>query len=84
MEGYDGKKQWVGGENIIAVAYDVPIPGYATKNTISLRLWQTKVHAEEFNLDAFNNGEHDRAASAHASAEKVKLFYCSLGAVLCL
>ncbi|BBM97924.1 glycogen phosphorylase [Marchantia polymorpha subsp. ruderalis] len=71
VEGYDGKKQWVGGENIIAVAYDVPIPGYATKNTISLRLWQTKVHAEEFNLDAFNNGEHDRAASAHASAEKI-------------
>ncbi|KAI7984963.1 hypothetical protein LOK49_LG14G00326 [Camellia lanceoleosa] len=40
--GEDGKKEWVGGEDIIAVAYDVPIPGYKTKTTINLRLWSTK------------------------------------------
>ena len=44
--GEDGKKEWVGGEDIIAVAYDVPIPGYTTKTTINLRLWSTKVAPE--------------------------------------
>lgn len=71
VEGYDGKKQWVGGENVNAFAYDVPIPGYQTKNTISLRLWSTKATAEEFDLDSFNSGDHEKAALAHHNAEKV-------------
>lgn len=31
---------WEGGELITAQAYDVPVPGYKTANTINLRLWQ--------------------------------------------
>ncbi|CAM6096924.1 unnamed protein product [Calypogeia fissa] len=71
IDGYDGKKQWVGGENVNAYAYDVPIPGYKTKNTISLRLWSTKAVAEEFDLVSFNSGDHAKAAIAHANAEKI-------------
>nr|BAG31925.1 alpha-1,4-glucan phosphorylase L isozyme [Cucurbita maxima] len=69
--GSDGKKNWIGGEDIEAVAYDVPIPGYKTKNTISLRLWSTKAPTEDFDLAAFNAGEHSRASEALASAEKI-------------
>ncbi|XP_023523931.1 alpha-1,4 glucan phosphorylase L isozyme, chloroplastic/amyloplastic [Cucurbita pepo subsp. pepo] len=69
--GSDGKKNWIGGEDIEAVAYDVPIPGYKTKNTISLRLWSTKAPTEDFDLAAFNAGEHTRASEALASAEKI-------------
>ncbi|KAG6607108.1 Alpha-1,4 glucan phosphorylase L isozyme, chloroplastic/amyloplastic [Cucurbita argyrosperma subsp. argyrosperma] len=69
--GSDGKKNWIGGEDIEAVAYDVPIPGYKTKNTISLRLWSTKATTEDFDLAAFNAGEHTRASEALASAEKI-------------
>ncbi|KAK2367038.1 alpha-glucan phosphorylase, H isozyme [Trifolium repens] len=32
----NGSRKWIGGEVIQALAYDVPIPGYQTKNTISL------------------------------------------------
>lgn len=32
---------WEGGEVIKAMAYDNPIPGYDTFNTISLRLWRS-------------------------------------------
>ncbi|CAM6086360.1 unnamed protein product [Calypogeia fissa] len=71
VDGYDGKKQWVGGENVNAYAYDVPIPGYKTKNTISLRLWSTKAVAEEFDLESFNAGDHAKATIAHANAEKI-------------
>ncbi|PPD66231.1 hypothetical protein GOBAR_DD36897 [Gossypium barbadense] len=35
-------KVWVPGEMVEAVAYDNPIPGYGTRNTINLRLWAAK------------------------------------------
>ena len=38
----EGRYTWEGGEKIIAVAYDVPIPGYDTKNCINIRLWSSK------------------------------------------
>ncbi|KAI9111339.1 hypothetical protein K1719_017029 [Acacia pycnantha] len=67
----NGSKQWVGGENIMAVAYDVPIPGYKTRTTINLRLWSTKVSPEEFDLRAFNTGDHAKAYANMKNAEKI-------------
>lgn len=71
--GPDGSKEWVGGENVMAVAYDVPIPGYKTKTTTNLRLWSTKVSPEEFDLSAFNAGDHAKAYAAMKNAEKVRI-----------
>ncbi|XP_022149091.1 alpha-1,4 glucan phosphorylase L-2 isozyme, chloroplastic/amyloplastic-like isoform X2 [Momordica charantia] len=71
ISGADGSKQWVGGEDVTAVAYDVPIPGYKTKNTINLRLWSTKVAPEQFNLSYFNVGDHASAYAAIKKAEKI-------------
>lgn len=71
VDSYDEKKEWVGGENVRAFAYDVPIPGFRTKNTISLRLWSTRVAAEDFDLSAFNAGDYSKAAQAHANAERI-------------
>jgi len=73
--GSDGKRYWIGGEDIKAVAYDVPIPGYKTRTTISLRLWSTQVPSADFDLSAFNAGEHTKACEAQANAEKVYLIY---------
>lgn len=70
--GPDGSKQWTGGENISAVAYDVPIPGYKTRTTVNLRLWSTKVSTEEFDLQAFNTGDHAKAYTTMKNAEKVQ------------
>lgn len=71
VSGSDGKRHWIGGEDIVAVAYDVPIPGYKTKTTINLRLWSTKAPSGDFDLSAFNAGEHTKAYEALGSAEKV-------------
>ncbi|PPD73481.1 hypothetical protein GOBAR_DD29596 [Gossypium barbadense] len=71
ISGPEGIKEWVGGEDITAVAYDVPIPGYKTKTTINLRLWSTKVAPEKFDLSAFNAGDHAKAYSAMNNAEKI-------------
>ncbi|KAJ4841149.1 Acid phosphatase pho1 [Turnera subulata] len=71
VSGSDGKKHWIGGEDIKAVAHDLPIPGYKTKTTINLRLWSTKAPAEDLDLSSFNSGEHTKAYEALANAEKV-------------
>ncbi|TYH36810.1 hypothetical protein ES332_D13G291300v1 [Gossypium tomentosum] len=67
----DGSRKWVGGEVVQALAYDVPIPGYKTKNTISLRLWEAKGRAEDFNLFQFNDGQYESAAQLHSRAQQI-------------
>lgn len=54
----------------------MPIPGYKTKNTNSLRLWDAKASAEDFNLFQFNDGQYESAASLHARAQQVNSFSC--------
>ena len=34
--------RWEGAESVFAVAYDTPIPGYDTWNTLNMRLWSSK------------------------------------------
>ncbi|KAL2508316.1 Alpha-glucan phosphorylase 2 [Forsythia ovata] len=67
----NGSRKWVGGEVIQAVAYDVPIPGYKTKNTNSLRLWDAKATAEDFDLFQFNDGQYESAAHLHSRAQQI-------------
>lgn len=45
--------RWNAGEEVTAVAYDNPIPGFGTENTINLRLWSAKP-VRQFDLEAFN------------------------------
>lgn len=71
VEGTDGRMHWIGGENIKVVAHDIPIPGYKTKTTNNLRLWSTTVPSQDFDLEAFNAGDHASAYEAHLNAEKV-------------
>ena len=44
---------------VIAKAYDNPIPGYKTSTVGNLRLWEA-LPLNEFDLDAFNRGEYDK------------------------
>ncbi|GKV07990.1 hypothetical protein SLEP1_g19684 [Rubroshorea leprosula] len=67
----NGSRKWVDGEIVQALAYDVPIPGYKTKNTISLRLWEAKACAEDFNLFEFNDGQYESAAQLHSRAQQI-------------
>jgi starch phosphorylase len=48
---------WVDGETVMAMAYDVPIPGFGTDTVNNLRLWSAKA-AREFNLESFNAGDY--------------------------
>ena len=53
LEGSGGKALWQGGQEVLAMAHDVMIPGYATKNTNNLRLWESR-SKRGFDLQSFN------------------------------
>ncbi|KAI9342749.1 glycosyl transferase [Zopfochytrium polystomum] len=60
---------WEGGEKVLAVAYDNPIPGSATKNCINIRLWSAK--AINFDFAAFNEGNYDQSVAEQKNAENI-------------
>jgi glycogen phosphorylase len=64
------KTVWDGGEEIIAQAYDNPIPGYNTWNTINLRLWKS-LPTQEFDFSLFNSGNYLQAVEARERAENI-------------
>lgn len=65
-----GKSQWVGGDFVRAVAHDMPIPGYETKNVNNLRLWSSEPHVE-FDFSKFNEGDYVQAVSQQVSASTI-------------
>lgn len=67
----DGSRKWVGGDIVQALAYDVPIPGYKTKNTNSLRLWEARASSDDFNLFLFNDGQYESASQLHSGAQQI-------------
>ncbi|QSS59486.1 glycogen phosphorylase [Histoplasma capsulatum] len=62
---------WEDGEIVQAVAYDVPIPGYATPTTNNLRLWSSKAASGEFDFQKFNAGEYESAVTDQQRAETI-------------
>ncbi|KAM7193188.1 glycogen phosphorylase [Naviculisporaceae sp. PSN 640] len=71
--GEDGRtvSHWEGGETVKAVAYDVPIPGYATPSTNNLRLWSSKAASGEFDFQKFNNGDYESSVADQQRAETI-------------
>ncbi|KAL4248795.1 Alpha-1,4 glucan phosphorylase [Abortiporus biennis] len=65
-----GKALWSGGQEVLAIAYDVMIPGYETKNTNNLRLWESKPK-RGFDLNSFNAGDYERAVESSNSAAAI-------------
>uniref|UniRef100_A0A7S1RN05 Alpha-1,4 glucan phosphorylase n=1 Tax=Alexandrium catenella TaxID=2925 RepID=A0A7S1RN05_ALECA len=53
--------KWVPAQTVMAVAYDMPIPGYKTKNVITLRAWDAEPITADFDMFKFNECEHDAA-----------------------
>ncbi|KAF8883879.1 hypothetical protein CPB84DRAFT_1817009 [Gymnopilus junonius] len=50
-----GRAIWAGGQEVLAMAYDVMIPGYNTPTTNNLRLWETGNY--EGAVDASNSAQ---------------------------
>ena len=67
--------EWVETEDVLATAYDMPVPGYGNKTVNNLRLWSAKA-TEEFDLDFFNKGDYFSATSKKTGTETIsKVLY---------
>ncbi|KAF7303281.1 Alpha-1,4 glucan phosphorylase [Mycena kentingensis (nom. inval.)] len=64
------RANWHGGQEVLAVAYDVMIPGCATKTTNNLRLWESKPK-RGFDLNSFNAGNYEAAVESSNSAAAI-------------
>jgi len=69
------KYYWVDTNDILAVAYDVPVPGYGNNTVNNLRLWQAKA-TSEFSFDEFNSGNYVAAVQSKNNSENIsKVLY---------
>ncbi len=64
--------RWVETEDVLAVPFDIPIPGFKNDTVNTLRLWSAKA-CSEFNLGAFNAGSYTEAVAAQSAAENITM-----------
>ena len=69
------KSHWVDEQHVVALAYDVPVPGYDTETVNNLRLWSAKA-TTEFDLAHFNEGNYEQSVEARNDSETIsKVLY---------
>ncbi len=67
--------RWVDTEDVLALAYDVPIPGYHNNTVNNLRLWQARA-TNEFDFSSFNSGDYMAAVEGKSRSENIsKVLY---------
>ena len=75
VEGNATSFHWVDAEHVVAMAYDMPVPGYDTETVNTLRLWSAKA-TKEFDLRHFNDGNYERAVEERVETETIsKVLY---------
>ncbi len=69
------RAQWTDTQDVLAVPYDVPIPGYKNDVVNTLRLWSAR-STNDFNLDYFNHGDYECAVQDKIQSEIIsKVLY---------
>ncbi|HEU0186456.1 MAG TPA: glycogen/starch/alpha-glucan phosphorylase, partial [Gallionellaceae bacterium] len=69
------RHHWVDSDDVMAMAYDTPIPGYGTDTVNNMRLWSAK-STRDFDLGYFNEGDYIRAVEDKDKSESLsKVLY---------
>jgi starch phosphorylase len=63
---------WVDTRDVLAIPYDVPIPGYKNDVVNTLRLWSAAA-TDEFDLEEFNAGSYSDAVAEKNLAENITM-----------
>lgn len=63
---------WVGAQEVLAVPYDMPIPGSKGDTVNTLRLWKA-TSSEVFNLQEFNAGSYTESVAEKNQAEQISM-----------
>lgn len=66
------RARWVDTHDVLAIPYDVPIPGYHNGTVNTLRLWSA-IATDEFDLEEFNAGSYPEAVAAKNAAENITM-----------
>jgi len=70
--GGDLRARWVDCYHVLAVPYDLPIPGYRNGTVNTLRLWKAAA-TDEFDLGEFNAGLYPESVAAKNAAENITM-----------
>ena len=66
---------WIDTEDVMAMAFDTPVPGYNTATVNNMRLWSAKA-SRDFNLKYFNEGNYIKAVEEKNESENLsKVLY---------
>ncbi|MFH1567829.1 MAG: glycogen/starch/alpha-glucan phosphorylase [Gemmatimonadota bacterium] len=64
------RHEWLDTQQVMAMAYDTPIPGYGNNTVNTLRLWAAKA-TREFDLEHFNYGDYEKAVEDKNLSETI-------------
>jgi starch phosphorylase len=64
--------RWIDTHDVLAVPFDVPVPGYRNDCVNTLRLWRAKA-TDAFDLDEFHAGSYTDSVAAKTAAENITM-----------
>ena len=64
--------RWVDTHDVLAVPYDIPVPGYRNGTVNTLRLWKAAA-TDVFDLDEFNAGSYTESVATKNEAENITM-----------
>src|SRR5512133_20206 len=64
--------RWVETHDVLAVPYDIPIPGYRNGTVNTLRLWKAAA-TDAFDLSEFNAGDYAESVATKNEAENITM-----------
>jgi starch phosphorylase len=64
------RHQWIDADEVMAMAYDTPMPGYRNGTVLNLRLWTAKA-SRDFDLRYFNEGDYIKAVEDKNRSENL-------------
>lgn len=62
--------EWVDTYDVLALPYDVPVPGYKNSVVNTLRLWSAKA-TRDFEFSSFNRGDYIQAVHEKSASESI-------------
>ena len=62
--------EWIDTQDIVAVPYDLPVPGYKNQVVNTLRLWSARA-TRDFDISYFNRGDYIRSVEQRSASENI-------------
>jgi starch phosphorylase len=71
-DGGSARFRWVDTQDVLAIPYDIPVPGFNNGTVNTLRLWKA-IATDEFDLGEFNAGSYPESVATKNAAENITM-----------